>query len=239
MMMLCCCKRDFLKLLAVPLGMSAGLIPVGALAQRKLSVAVKKACSYDGRGMKDDVYAFEANRDAVTFVNAICGKVGLPANFVTLAANVPNAAAVIDGDQRYVLYSEIFMAEIAKAARTDWAGLSILAHEVGHHLSGHTLKEGGSRPPTELEADKFSGFVVARMGGSLDEATAVMRQISEEGSDTHPPRSARLEAIAAGWRSAMAERPAASSPPPATPTSSRPAAQPQPANGEGGLGLFR
>ena len=28
-----------------------------------------------------------------------------------------------------------------------------VAHEIGHHLQGHTIQRGGSRPPIELEAD--------------------------------------------------------------------------------------
>jgi len=173
-----------------------------------MGINAKKGCSYNGHTSRDDIYGFAASKDAVAFIDSICGKVGLPPNFITMAANVPNAAAVIDDDsnQRLVLYSEVFMAEITKRAKTDWAGMSILAHEVGHHLSGHTLIPGGSRPPTELEADKFSGFIVARMGGTLDDATAVMKLVPPEGSETHPPRSARLEAIAAGWRSAMADQ---------------------------------
>jgi hypothetical protein len=129
--------------------------------------------------------------------------VGLPKNFVVRAADVPNAAAVIMEGQRLVLYSNVFMQRVRQATNTDWAALSILAHEVGHHLSGHTLSNTGSQPPLELEADRFSGFVLGRMGAGLNEATAAMQNLaSPQGSTTHPPRSARLEAIAAGWTQA-------------------------------------
>jgi hypothetical protein len=230
-------RRSLIKILAAPIcacGCSSLLWHRTAFGQKKMGINAKKGCSYDGRASRDDVYGFAASKDAEAFIGAICGKVGLPPNFVTMAANVPNAAAIIDEDtnQRLVLYSEVFMAEIAQRAKTDWAGMSILAHEVGHHLSGHTLTGGGSRPPTELEADKFSGFIVARMGGTLDEASAVMKLIPPEGSETHPPRSARLEAIASGWRSAMADqgsspamgRPAV--PQPTTPSSASPQGAP-------------
>ncbi len=81
-----------------------------------------------------------------------------------------------------------------------WASLSILAHEVGHHLNGHSLIPGGSRPSLELQADKFSGFILAKIGASLEEAqSAINAIVSENGSTTHPGKSARLAAIANGW----------------------------------------
>jgi len=82
--------------------------------------------------------------------------------------------------------------------------VTIMAHEVGHHLNGHTLVEGGSRPMLELQADKFAGHAVKRVGGTLDQALAAYQMMSAEGTETHPPRSARLEAVTRGWRDASA-----------------------------------
>lgn len=71
------------------------------------------------------------------------------------------------------------------------------------YLNGHTLIPGGSRPPTELEADSFSGFVLYKMGANLEEAQAAMNAIaSEKGSETHPPKRSRLAAIESGWTKA-------------------------------------
>ena len=38
--------------------------------------------------------------------------------------------------------------------------MTLLAHEVGHHLNGHTIHRGGSTPELELEADEFAGFIL-------------------------------------------------------------------------------
>ena len=96
------------------------------------------------------------------------------------------------------------MQNIITTTGTNWANYSILAHEIGHHLEGHTLDTlGGSKPPLELHADRFSGFIMAKLGATLSEAQVVMQNVaSESGSSTHPPKSARLEAIAVGWRQA-------------------------------------
>ena len=130
--------------------------------------------------------------------------VGLKPRFELLAtAQVQNAAAVVYGGKRYLLYNPRFVTAVNQAGRTDWAGISILAHEMGHHLNGHTLRQGGSNPTDELEADEFSGFVLRRMGASLAQAQAGMAVVSDEqASPTHPGRATRLRAINEGWQRA-------------------------------------
>ncbi|GAB2786556.1 hypothetical protein HNQ93_002848 [Hymenobacter luteus] len=130
--------------------------------------------------------------------------VGLKPRFELRATTeVQNAAAVVYGGKRYLLYNPQFVAAVNRAGRTDWAGISILAHEMGHHLNGHTLRAGGSNPADELEADEFSGFVLRKMGASLAQAQAGMAVVSDdEASPTHPGRRTRLTAIGEGWQRA-------------------------------------
>jgi hypothetical protein len=155
---------------------------------------------YPDSPIDGDVYTFRSNREAVGIVDDIVGAGGLRQNFEIMQANVPNAAAVIKDGKRYILYSQVFIDDITQSTATEWAAKTILAHEVGHHLNGHTLDGKGSQPPTELEADYYAGFVVGRLGGPRDGALAPFKQMSENGSPTHPPRAARLEAVAGGWR---------------------------------------
>ncbi len=131
---------------------------------------------------------------------------GLPQNFEVRAAGVPNAAAVIRGTKRYILYNQYFVEQLKSATKNNWAPVSVMAHEIGHHLSGHTLDNLGSRPNLELEADYFSGFILQRIGGSLDDARAAMTRIGTvTGSSTHPPKHDRLAAITSGWNAACGE----------------------------------
>lgn len=161
-------------------------------------------CSYFGEKITEDIYGFESSSEAEEVITKILEKVGLEKNFEIRSANVPNAAAVINGSTRYILYSENFIESINSETGSKWAAISILAHEIGHHLNGHTLDNLGSRPPIELEADKFSGFVLALMGASLNQAQLAMANLaSSSGSVTHPPKSARLEAIAVGYKNAI------------------------------------
>ncbi len=180
-------------------------MPVVAYAQKKLTFDVKASCSfYPGDKIKDPVYNFQSSQEALDTVKRITHSVGLEPNFELLQANIPNAAAVIHEQKRYILYSLVFMEKIRELTATDWASLTILAHEIGHHLNGHTLTDGGSRPTLELQADTFAGHVVKRIGGSLDQALAAYQIMSAAGTDTHPPRSARLEAVTRGWTEASA-----------------------------------
>lgn len=136
-------------------------------------------------------------------VQEIIDVVGLQPRFELRAADIDNAAAVVYNGKRYILYSERFLSAINNAVHTDWAGVSILAHEIGHHLNGHTLSRSGSNPADELEADEFSGFVLRKLGASKAEAQAAINLLSEEHtSRTHPGRNYRLSAISKGWQKA-------------------------------------
>src|SRR5215218_28130 len=132
--------------------------------------------------------------------------VGLKANFEVREANIPNAAAVVYGGKRYVLYNSRFINQLIQTTGTKWAAISVLAHEIGHHLNGHTITASGSQPALELEADEFSGFVLRKMGASLAEAQAAMKTLaSERASRTHPGQYDRLSSIAKGWKQADAQ----------------------------------
>jgi hypothetical protein len=129
------------------------------------------------------------------------------ANFEIRSTNsVPNAAAVNYGGRRYVLYNPNFINSLDRASGNRWASISVLAHEVGHHLEGHTETSQGSNPTIELEADVFSGYALRKMGASLAEAQSAMRLIaSENTTSTHPGKHNRLTAIENGWNQASKE----------------------------------
>ncbi|GAA4049212.1 hypothetical protein GCM10022409_39690 [Hymenobacter glaciei] len=137
-------------------------------------------------------------------IREITDAVGLKARFELRATTeVDNAAAVVYNGKRYLLYNPAFLNSVNKAGHTDWAGISILAHEMGHHLNGHTLRSGGSQPADELEADEFSGFVLRKLGASLAQAQAAMATVPDaDDSPTHPGRTPRLAAIGQGWQRA-------------------------------------
>ena len=144
---------------------------------------------------------FASVSEARNIIDEIISIMNLKVNFEVREANVPNAGAVFFNNKRYILYNPNFIKQIDRAAGTDWASISILAHEIGHHVKGHVFKNnGGSSHQNELEADEFSGLVLKKMGASLEDAQVAMRMISgNRASATHPGKSDRLSAIAKGW----------------------------------------
>jgi hypothetical protein len=172
--------------------------------------ATLQACSYDGSPLAfSPPDLSKGGGTGKQVVAEIMKYTGLPANFVVVEGKVPNAAAVImqGPDQvprRVIAYNPAFMGQVIEATKSNnWAPVSIMAHEIGHHLSGHTIVPGGSQPPIELESDKFSGFVLYKMGAPLADAQrAIATLIPEKDGETHPGRKKRLAAIEAGWKEA-------------------------------------
>lgn len=179
------------------------LLVSASVSAQKESATKSDPCSYYGENLTREIKMYPASEHAKKVISGIISVIGLRPNFEIREANVPNAAAVVLDSKRYILYNAAFMDDINTASGTYWAGISILAHEIGHHLNGHTLDSDGSRPATELEADEFSGFVLNKMGANLQEAQAAMAtSASQRASHTHPGKAQRLHAIATGWNTA-------------------------------------
>jgi hypothetical protein len=171
-------------------------------------------CSYYGGELTGNITTFRSSAEATGIIRQILSVIGLKQNFDIRSGDVPNAAAVIYKGKRLIIYNPEFIASINAATGTDWSGIGILAHEIGHHLNGHTLSSLGSRPDIELEADEFMGFVLRRMGASIREAQSAMNVAANvEESKTHPAKKDRLKAIAAGWNNADQQMAGTATPP--------------------------
>ena len=173
-------------------------------AQEDIEMQTEQSCGLSVKNIAiPPMFEFASNAEAVKIMNDMMKVVGLKPNFKIQAADVPNAAAVVMGTTRFILYNPKFIKNVDKDAKTKWSSISILAHELGHHLNGHTLSNQGSRPKMELEADEFSGFVLRKMGATLEEAQAAMNLLASPfPSISHPAKAGRLRAIERGWRSA-------------------------------------
>ena len=138
--------------------------------------------------------------DARQMLTKIMDVLGLQADFELKEAKVNNVEASITHRKRYILYNPSFINWINNATKDKWAAIALLAHEVGHHLNGHTIKKSGSKPALELEADEFAGFVLYKLGASLEQSQEVMKYIANaEATRTHPARGSRMIAIEKGW----------------------------------------
>jgi hypothetical protein len=149
-------------------------------------------------------YSPGSNNHAERVVDRILQPIGLLRNFqIQECANTQNCFATVLRGQRYIIYDAAFMQRIESVTRTDWSAISIMAHEIGHHLQGHTIDGTGGQPKKEIEADRFSGFVLHQLGASLDESLVAIKTLGNDvATSTHPAKFARMEAIRKGWQEA-------------------------------------
>jgi hypothetical protein len=149
---------------------------------------------------RDTVTASVSIPEPAILLDDIMRVTGLQQNFELKAADVMNIEASIQHKKRYILYNPAFISQLNSVAKNKWATTALLAHEVGHHLNGHTIKKSGSNIRVELEADEYAGFILNKMGATLAEAEEVMYYVAkQEDSKTHPARSSRILAIQKGW----------------------------------------
>ena len=143
---------------------------------------------------------FTSLSEASEMAREIVKAAGLRQNFTIREGRVPNAVAVLTQGKRFIFYNPDFIEKLTHATGTEWSAVSVLAHEIGHHLYSQWAGTRNVALASELQADEFSGFVLKKMGASLSEAQAAMKVLaSVRASRTHPARNDRLTSIAKGW----------------------------------------
>jgi tetratricopeptide (TPR) repeat protein len=142
------------------------------------------------------------------YVSLITKQVGLERNFILIKANnISNCYATNINGIRVIVYDNAFIQNLTSTNNTKWVYLSILAHEIGHHLQGHTLLNPQSYKEMrdfELEADKFSGFIMQRLGATVEQSISAINKLdaiplSQINTSTHPGKSSRIEVVKKGY----------------------------------------
>ena len=160
-----------------------------------------------------------ATRSAIKqIIDRIVDYSGVKASFQVYSGKVVNAAAVLSNHsgaaghtkRRSIVFHPSFTSYLelkfsSQSEAMPWASIGVFAHEVGHHLAGHTLQSHNQRY-FELQADWYSGYILSKMGAKLSAAQRVLRSFwQKNGSVTHPESKSRLAAITDGWRQAECE----------------------------------
>mgnify|MGYP001435740086 FL=1 len=156
--------------------------------------------------------AFASNIDAEEALDMIMDLSGLNKNFILQPCeDINNALAIRFNNERYIIYDPEFMSKIDGGAR--WRNLTILAHEVAHHLNNHPVeieiaknferRTYETRKKQELEADEFAGFIMHKLDAPIDEVIKAISSVSFDGDDTyrtHPNREKRVNAVKQGYK---------------------------------------
>ena len=161
--------------------------------------------------------SFISDSKADNALDRILSVIGASKRFVLQpCGNINNAVATSYKGIRYILYDRDFMDSLDSG--DNWSNLFILAHEVGHHINGHSLDillyaAEAVEPETlanqrkqELEADEFAGFILGKLGATLKQTSSGVNLISAEKDDTydtHPSKSKRLASIELGFNKAI------------------------------------
>ncbi len=147
--------------------------------------------------------------NATYYVNKILESIGIPnANFVLVPCRyTDNACAIIYNNRRYILYDDLFLNQLSQPNNNSYySNLFILAHEIAHHLNGHTLSPMNNdikiSQKEELDSDEFAGFIVAKMKGNKEDITNVLKSFPHPTHEysTHPTYEKRLRAALRGFQ---------------------------------------
>lgn len=185
----------------------AGLAPAPATAQFTREHDVKALRSFHGvGGAIKRSFKSDAEADAVfKKILVAAGLAGLEDRITFRAsAETANAEASIEknkdgNEERLIFYNPSFMQQLQTQTNNYWSMVAVLAHEIGHHVRFHTVIAGRDHE-FELEADYQAGFILCRMGATLEQTQAAFRTFPTSASATHPGQAQRLTAAALGWK---------------------------------------
>ena len=157
---------------------------------------------------------FKSVYEARDIIKGMLDTIQWKENFYIREENgIQNAYATIINRVRWIIYDNTFLEDIDTYTATKWASISVLAHEMGHHYYNHVVSGAGSTPPKEIEADTFSGYVMEKLGASLDQSVVAIKAIAtDRASSTHPAKNDRVAAITKGWNAAKATNTAPANP---------------------------
>ena len=146
------------------------------------------------------------NEHTWMMVEDILETFGLPKDVLVVEAHMNNAIALILRNVRVIAYDP----SLIYSAGPELGGLGyrfVLAHELGHHVCGHTISKFRDDPwKFELEADRMAGYIVTHLDEYIKTEnhnrilSAVKTMLPKEGSETHPPLAERLSAIQEGMK---------------------------------------
>jgi hypothetical protein len=180
--------------------------------------------TYDFNGRKlnaEDIcnsLGFQNNSEAISALDKICTAAGLSNNYLLVPCpNLGTCVAIIKDEMPMILYDNAFLKKIKSfgfsekniptnnvTSNVDWQSLTILSHELGHHVNQHFSKlRSGSEYllKNELEADNFAGKIMHKLGASLEDTKKAFYNLPEISSYSHPGRAERLLAVERGYYS--------------------------------------
>lgn len=181
---------------------------------KKLNLNLSNACHYSYSNQivnNQQVEVLEPNKSDMELFDKIISYTGLVNNYkIWITPNITSAAACLQGTNRVLLVNIDFINRMKSSNHSDWTKIGILAHELGHHLNNHSFSPSTPnerRRDMEIEADKFSGFLLRQMGADQNDVLMGINQLEEytrNDNPYYPNPNIRRQAISSGWSAADA-----------------------------------
>lgn len=162
----------------------------------------KRCVVYSGK-INEDIYGFSTNQDAEKIVKRIMQHLeNADLNFDLKAANIRSALATIVNGKRIILYNNYFVAKALSSYDDEIAALIVFAHAIAHHALKHDFDKNGETKhimSMELEADRFAGELIRKIGIRKNEAISSFNGLSAELATSIIPFASRKEQFAKAW----------------------------------------
>lgn len=105
--------------------------------------------------------------------------------------------------QRSIWINKDFFKNVYDKTKSIYAPLSIIAHELAHHLYCHPLEYNPLYIQQELNADRYSGYLLRLAGTPKKEVSLALLNFADEAeTTTHPDKLSRIKAVEQGWMEA-------------------------------------
>lgn len=182
-------------------------LPVAAQVSGKSKIKDLKGCAYTGtlpKGVQVNLSAVpndEAKRyiDTILLVGILTGGEIL----LRAADSVKNAIATEIEGKRYILYNPDFLRQFKQGGDARWKAYSVLAHEVGHHVSKHNFGETncGERKKMEREADEYSGKVLRGLCSTREQSLEMLKALpsNQPAGSCYPSIVLRKKIVDQAW----------------------------------------
>ncbi len=145
----------------------------------------------------------------INVLKLVLAPIGIPPNFLLYPCpNINNCVAKTVGNYRYIFYDPKYLDALVSKKGSGWVELFIFAHEIGHHLCGHTTrpaKDIDEQREYEIEADKYGGFILAKLNATLAQTLIFVSNLPDPDNpkySTHPLRKDRITAVTTGYYNA-------------------------------------
>jgi len=161
---------------------------------------------------------FQDNVEAKKALDNICSAAGIPNNYILQpCSNTETCLATVKDGVPYIIYDNNFLKKIKsygfsekkipngnKNKSVDWTSLTILAHELGHHVGQHFSKirlDDRYKLLNELEADEFAGKTMYKLGATIEQVKEAYDSLPQEASLGYPSRAERISEVEKGYNS--------------------------------------